>query len=389
MGKNIEVKDARRYEKNSYFNAKTFKIGNVDVDRPIKTVDISRVTKNVFEANKKNFAQLVISYSVGVKPRTIRSILNERDDSKINKIFGFRTFSSEHPYLISSTLKFNPYTEFGKLENISGYLSYYREFSDVIFVPNVKIDKYVPIASGKTVKKNIMTTEDYKKFVNEAYQILDRRNSKKIFVPVSLRMGINDVKTLAAEYAKNDWLDIWFDFEGSAIRRSKIARVKAFLDMFEDKGVLRQAVIYSTNIKRELISNKEKPHSPASDVLATLAGSNLVGANKEPNAFWKDPSGEPRPPLTPEERQKLREHKSRLFNSSTYYYDKHLPIMGICDNTVTNSIRLDNEFACQTQHFDETHQIRDYIEEKPIFDEYGKILKEFFVSKHKKLVDWF
>ena len=113
----------------------------------------------------------------------------------------------------------------------------------------------------------------YLKYVKEAYQILDHKNNKSIFVPLSLRLNIPDIEKLAKEYVKNEYFNIWIDFEGSATtHKAKIARVRHFLTEIEKKKRIEEIIVYTTNIKREIISNIVSSESPSSDILASIIG---------------------------------------------------------------------------------------------------------------------
>lgn len=150
-------------------------------------------------------------------------------------------------------------------------------------------------------------------------------------------------------------------------------------------------MVYSTNIKRELLSNIKADTSPASDILASLVGSNIVGVNKEPQRFQELRE------LTPIEiiKQKkheleLKRHKSRIFNASTYYYKKHAPLMDPKENSILNSALLDRELAFQTEHFLKEYSVKEYITQKPMIVEYrgGELAKDLFSKKQTK-IDWF
>ncbi|MGQ9722390.1 MAG: hypothetical protein ACUVXA_13825 [Candidatus Jordarchaeum sp.] len=306
-------------------------------------------------------------------------------------MFGFEEWQSEHPHIISLKLEFKPYKEFKSLEKISGFFEYYYNFSDpILFIPNIKIDRYDLKTKEKII---IMTLDEYLKSVDEAYHILDYKNKKPIFVPVSLKFGIEDIKNLAKEYIKREYFNIWFDFEGSAITKPKIARIRTFLREFEEKNRIGDIIVYSTNIKREIISNIKSEKSPSSDILASVIGSNLVGVNREL----------PRPityPLSKEERrEELRKHKARVFDPSTYYYlkveasnynvKKRNQLMDPKYNTLFNSKLLDDELIAQTDYFLKEMNIMKYSTQKSMIKEYkaGELKKDLFRGE-AKITEW-
>lgn len=389
LATNIDVKESI-YDEKSDFNIKKFKIGSVRIDRPIKTIDAKVVKKDDIERIIKNFSTPIFEYSKVVNLKAINNILRETNDIKIKKFFGFKTWMVKYPYIFTHTFTFNPYVEFENVDDISGYFYYYYDFSDpILLIPSIKIERY-DIVTKKKIP--IISIDDYIKFVNDVYHLLDYKNKKPIFVPVSLRFGINDIKKLAKYYIKNDFLCVWFDFEGSAITKPKISRIRAFVREYERIERLDNLVIYSTNIKREIISNLKSEKTPASDVLISLTGSNLVGVNREP----------PRPigiTLSNEERKELRKHKARVFDPSTYYYTKVAKynshaydlLMRQSYNILFNSQLLDTEFKIQTEHLLETGELEEYITKKQMIKEYkrGELGKVLFHKKVKKITEWF
>lgn len=391
MAKSIEVKESI-LDKNSNFNVKRFRIGDLDVDRPIKTIDAMYLTRELFSKEEKKLPKIVLERSKRVKSSaTINGVLSERDDVRVKKLFGFEDWMEKYPHILSQTLWFNPYEEFGRIENISGYFDYHYAFSaPIVLIPNIRIERF----DKKTKKKSpIITIDKYLKFVDEAYNILDYKNNKAVFAPVSLKFGINNIRHIAQEYIKKGYFNIWFDFEGSAITKPKIARIRAFLREVENSGRMDSIITFSTNVKREIISNPKDKKTPSSDVLASIIGSNLVGVNQEP----------PRVPgisATKEELEELKKHKARVFEPSTYYYSK-VDASGydaetcklLIDpkhNRLFNSKLLDGELATQTDYFLKERSVERYITEKSMIKEYnrGELIGVLF-PKERKITDWF
>jgi hypothetical protein len=232
-------------------------------------------------------------------------------------------------------------------------------------------------------------------------------------------------------------------------------------------------VVYSTNLKREIISNIKFDQSPASDVLSSLVGANFVGINREPQRPIKKPplfswdddrglisflnqnlglhwidtakikktnnntinvftdknhlsirldtiknkiiletdDGGVKNYIVKNEKGKLniyepinkelRQHKSRVFDSNSYYYIKTIsPKNGAMQNELLNkpnynilfnSKKLDDEFITQTKHFLDEMDIKEYIADKPMLKEYknGDLIKQIFSSGDKKITEWF
>lgn len=391
MVKDIDIKEAI-FDKYSEFNVKRFKIGNIKVDRPTKTIDGKNITKKVFEEFKGEITNPILETSKLVKKQSVDKVLHTIDDERIKGMFEFKDWMSKYPFIISLTFQFNPYKSFNYIKDISGFFEYYYELSNpLLLIPNIKTTKTDP-ETGK--KETMICLDDYTKFIDEVYQILNYKNKKPVFVPVSLKLGMNDIKKLARYYLKKEYFNIWFDFEGGAITKPKIARIRSFLREFEDNERISDVVVYSTNIKREIISNIKSERSPASDVLTSLTGSNLVGINREPQRPI-----EPPPVSSEEELQELKKHKARLFDPSSYYYlrgdmveeDIAVKLLDKNHNVLLNSRLLDEEFKSQTNHFLENMALKDYILTKPMVREYkeGKLIEDLFPTRTPKITEWF
>jgi len=391
MASNIDISEVIS-DKNSAFNIKKFKIGNLKIERPSKVIDSKNLTRDLFTDNLNLFDNIILERAKVINVKTINSILNESKDSKIRDLFGIKVWQEKYPTILSSTLNFNPYKVYKDLNNISGYFDYYYNFSDpFLLLPNIKVEKY-DIATKR--KKPIIDIKSYIKFVEESFEILDYRNKKPIFVPLSLRFKMSDIKTIANEYVKKEFFNIWYDFEGSAVTKPKISRIRAFLREFENNGRINDIIVFATNVKREIISNIREEFSPSSDILLSLLGANIIGVNREPQRIINAP------PPTKQELKNLRIHKARIFLSDKYYYqkiiysniDKNLQksLMIPRNNIIFNSKLLDDEFKKQADHFLNNSKIQDYIINKPMIKEYkrGALMKDLF-EPQQKMSDWF
>jgi len=397
MVKDINIKEAIM-DKTSHFNIKRFRVGNLSINGPTKIIDIRDTTQDLFNRERKKFENIILENSKLVLKDTIKKVLQESNDQKVKQQFGYREWMSKYAFIISQTFKFNPYHYYDKIEKISEYFDYYYEFSNpILLIPNIKIEKYITEKdkSGKTKTKKIkiMTLEDYIKFIDETYDILNYKNKKPIFVPISLKFGITDIKKLAQEFIKKEYFNIWIDFEGSAISKTKIARIRAFWRQFDEKLRTKDIIIYSTNVKREIISNKYDDESPSSDILASMIGSNLIGVNREPLRI-------PNRALSPEELLELKLHKARIFDSETYYYlklkavnlnkNQQKNLMKPNFNKIFNSGLLENEFKNQSRYFLDHNEIEGYISNKEMIKNYkdGELKHDLF-HKDVKITSWF
>jgi hypothetical protein len=415
MSKNIYIKEAV-FDKTSDFNVKRFKLGNIDIERPTKILDAKKINQPLFEEEKSHFKNILFETSKIIDADSITKLLHQPNSSRVRDWFSLKEWIMQYPHTLSLTFDFNPYTQYQKIDDLSGFFNYYYEFSDtVLLVPNIKIEKYELTIDAVTQEKKgksvpIMAVDKYLQFVDDAYHILDEKNHKPIFVPLSLRLSIDDIKRVAEEYVKNEFFNIWIDFEGSATTiRAKRARIREFLLQMKRLERLNEIVVYCTNVKREIISNPVVGESPSSDVLTSVIGANLIGVNRERRGF-----GEPIDKTLPaEEQQKLKderkkktleikEHKARIFNPTSYYYRKvkemglnttdYTNFMNEKYNILHNALLLDSEFKSQTEYFLEkgNHSIEKYISDKPMIKEYqkGELVKTLF-NVEKKVTEWF
>ncbi len=117
------------------------------------------------------------------------------------------------------------------------------------------------------------------------------------------------------EYLKREYFYIWIDFEGSPINKKSLGILRNLFRMIDNEECTNDIILYFTNIRREIISHVNDPKTPASDILSTLSGSNIVGVNKEPKRYVDAPKFN---------KEQLRVHKARIFSSRSYYYIKAL-----------------------------------------------------------------
>ncbi len=135
---------------------------------------------------------------------------------------------------------------------------------------------------------------------------------------------------------------------------------------------------YFTNIKREISSNAKKDKSPASDILAAVAGANIIGVNREPMA-----------PFNSKSRQEFVQHKSRVLDRNTYYYSKTDNIVAKDVNVTQNSMEIKNELKKQTEAILNGGTVVEYLKNKPMLREKADIMKSLTVTQLTKIDKWF
>lgn len=375
-------------DKKSLFNIKRFSFKGLNPDFLIKTIDSSNTNKKVFNENKElqNKGIIFEKSKLIRKFDEIKDIINQSDDRKINDFFGRMAWLDDKFTLFHATFKFNPYHHIKKLEEISGFLHYYYSYSKhIVMIPNI-VKSYTPYdEEGNTLKKkvDIISLQEYIRFVDEMYEFFEQMNNKPIFVPISLRFNIGEIESLIEHYMKKERFYLWIDFESSPADLSNGligGRVGLINHLLRGSEQFDKCLVMATNVRREIISNIKESISPASDVLSTLCGANIVGVDKEPQrAFPKieDPS----------KQKKIIEHKARTFDEATYYYNIQKQVkVNKPLNVTSNSAKLALEFESQKQHFLRNLEIETYLRSKDMLNKYnnGKIIKSLNISGNKK-----
>jgi hypothetical protein len=338
-------------DKTSQFNIKRYKIGNRSFDVPEKTFDTKFITQKSFNVTGK---KEIIENSKYVKRFSqIKEIFTTEDDKKIEKFFQDKKWAEDFFHINNITFCFNPFLEENYKEVLDSFLDYLHGHSkEVLVIPNIT--------------KKIISIDDYIKFVDYCHGILSSMNSKPIFVPISIRFGMEGINKLIEHYIKNEFYYIWFDFEGKPINKSTSSRIRRIRRLIDQKNVFDKVLLYFTNIKREIISNPKSDNSASSDILSTIGGANILGINREPQRF--DPNNKTER-LDPKE---IWIHKARFFDSDTYYYKKFAQNTTIEPkniNIINNSHKIRDELKKQTEIFLENYKIRDYVIKKPIIQE--------------------
>lgn len=367
-------------DKNSFFNVKRFSLKGLKPDFPIKTIDITNTNKKTIEKYSKigKGYNLIYEKSKFLKFEDITNIINQKDNKKIDSFFGRKAWLDDRFHIIHLTLKFNPYKYLKKIEDIEGFWHYYYTYSgNVLFIPNI-LESMTPYDEmGKVQKKiQIINIDDYIKFVDEIYDFLQKKNNKHFFVPISLKFTIAEIKNLIEHYIKKEYFYYWIDFEAKSINQALSARIRQINTFLRESGYFEKCLITATNIKREIISNLKKDKTPASDILGTICGANLVGVNREPiRAIQGNKNA-----------RILFEHKSRTFDDKSYYYFKLKQKLSKQENITDNAIRLSNEFKNQKDYFLENFEIENYLRKKEMIKNHnkGEILKSFFNIKDKQ-----
>ena len=379
MVSNINVKETIE-DKNSWFNIKRFKISGIDFERPVKTLDTKEITQDTFDrlAKKSDFRIFEVSKTIK-NFNAIQSIIEQSNDYVIKSFFSRKVWLDSSLNVINFTFNFNPLDYLKDIDELNGFFDLYYEHSKfLVSVPNLKLQKYN--SEGKL--ETTITIDEYLEFVDSVFDVLNTKNNKPIFVPISLRTSLKDIEAICNHYLTNDYLNFWIDFEGKAINEQQLGRLRYLYRILKENEQFKNVVCYCTNIKREIMSNSKLDKSPASDVLTAISGANIIGVNREPQR-----------PFFGEISSDIVEHKTRILDRKTYYYNKTKdPKYSKKDINVTyNAIRLNEEFQSQSENFLKELTIVNNLKKKTMLRENEKLLKVLTQkpSITQKMDQWF
>lgn len=352
-------------DKKSWFNIKRFRIGDKRFERPEKCLDLKSLERINYNNLKTGFKFYEATKTVG-KYANLLKLYNTDDDQVVDRFFYQKNWLSNTPNVINFTFEFNPFQNVKTIEGMSWFFNQYYPYSRLFLtVPNIRIKKYV---NKKNV--NVIGFKDYIKFVDSAFDILNEKNNKHIFVPISMRMGLRNLTALIEHYLKTERYYFWFDFEGKSINARNMGKLRHIFRDVKNSGYFNNVVSYFTNVKREITANSHEKNSVASDALSAVAGANLIGVNREPRRYF------PASSENTEKEDLLRvstpveaNHKARLFNNKTYYYEKtNDPYLFKKSQYVPiNAARLNTEFSNQSEYFLEKQDIETLLNTKTMF----------------------
>jgi len=197
----INIKESIEDTK-SWFNIKRFKIGNIDFQKPEKCLDIKDLDNSIYRNIKTNFK--FYEASKILKNYDSISKLSDAEDDQINRFFYRGEWLGTAQNVINLTLQFNPYNHVKSIAELSWFFNLYYPYSKLFLtIPNIRV---------KTLKDNIIDLQSYTKFVDETYKILNDKNNRPIFVPISMKFTIGQLTGLMEHYLKRDRFYYWFDF---------------------------------------------------------------------------------------------------------------------------------------------------------------------------------
>jgi hypothetical protein len=370
-------------DKKSLFNIKRFKYKNYSVETILKTTDTKNLKLPIFKSLfKRNEDKLVFETS-----KEISNIEVLDEEEKFKSYLKIPRFLSGYPHNLILTFNLSSSQLVEEISKATTFFDMMYGYSEWLFVPDIRPRKYIKIDKNKSKLVEIISSKEYIKYVDSICQILNYRNSKPIFVPISIKFHAEEIREVVSHYLKRERFYIWINFDGRPINEETIGRMRHIYRIIEESGRLKDTLIYITNIKREILSNVKDIKTPASYVLTSIVGGNIIGVNKEPKRVIEG-SGQPK-----YSKEELLIHKGRKFNKETYYYEKPTDLNFDIKYVLSrNNILLQHEFDKQCEKFIIDRDIKEYILSKEMAkkDSRGRIVVErlFSIKKKPNLRSW-
>jgi len=309
-------------DEETLFTSKELSLGRVSFSTPCKLFDLnSSPTVSAFQALDQTRLGSVV---IAERSRFIHQETFMREADHPDARFLADSYETlkrpgilENKLVVNSlTLTFNPFNIPTPEEYLRSILHIYHGRSDLLLIPNLKVKRF-----DERQRPEFQVQEDeFRRYVDLAYEILSFRNSKPIFVPVPLKYGVRRFQSILTEYLGNGYRNFWLDFEGSNTT-SKAPHIRAFHDIVDTQGLGEEVILYGSNIRRENNPHLPDPRCPASDFLTAPLGVDIIGVNREPQRGGGDPGS--RRPYVPPPVEESIQHKGRLLDRNDYTYVKY------------------------------------------------------------------
>jgi hypothetical protein len=341
------------------FTSKQLSLGNVSFSTPCKLLDLNNPPSvSAFQALDQARLETVM---IAERSRFIHQETFMREADHPEARFLADSYDAlKRPDILgnklvvnSLTLTFNPFNIPEPEEYLRSILHIYHGRSDLLLIPNLKVKRY-----NERQQPEFQVQEDeFKRYIDMAYEILNFRNSKPIFVPVPLKYGVRRFQSILSEYLAKGFRYFWLDFEGSNTT-SKAPHIRSFHDCVDTEGLGEEVILYGSNIRRENNPHLPDPRCPASDFLTAPLGVDIIGVNREPQRGG-DPNN--RRSYVPPPLEESIPHKARFLDRDDYTYVKY------------------SSFSRSDELFDKYHISEDLIQHNPKF--YSNFVNTFEINE--------
>ena len=389
---NFRVRLAEQDEE-TLFTSKELSLGRFSFSTPCKLLDLNNSpTVSAFQALDQTRLGSVI---LAERSRFIHQETYMREADHPEARFLADSYDTlkrpgilENKMVVNSlTLTFNPFTIPTPEDYLRSILQIYHGRSDLLLIPNLKVKRY-----NERQRSEFQVQEDeFRRYVDLAYEILNFRNSKPIFVPIPLKYGVRRFQSILTEYLGKGYRNFWLDFEGSNTT-SKAPYIRTFHDIVDTQGLGGEVILYGSNIRRENNPHLPDPRCPASDFLTAPLGVDIIGVNREPQRGGGDSEG--RRTYVPPPAELQIPHKARLLDRDDYTYVKYSEFpqsaslfdkYSISEDLIwqnprfysnfVNTFEINEELARHQTIVNENESLLDYLGTKPSIN--SKLMKAF------------
>jgi hypothetical protein len=304
------------------FSTKELSLGRVSFSTPCKLLDLNySPNPSAFQALDQTHLKTIM---IAERSRFIKQETFMREADHPEARFLYDSYDAlKRPGILgnklvvnSLTLTFNPFNVPTPEDYLRSILHIYHGRSDLLLIPNLKVKRF-----NERQRAEFQVQEDeFKRYVDIAYEILNFRNSKPIFVPIPLKYGSRKFRIFLSEFLAKGYRNFWLDYEGNNTT-SRIPHIRSFHEIVESEGLEEEVILYGSNIRRENNPHLPDPRCPASDFLTAPLGVDIIGVNREPQRGGGDPGA--RRPYVPPPAELQIPHKARLLDRDDYTYVKY------------------------------------------------------------------
>lgn len=301
------------------FTSKTLSFGSLSIKTPYKIFDLNgRPTLRDLDKIDYSYKDKIgiAEKSLVLSEASYNNFLQNQNSAMFADYSKKRSMIGDAMYVNALTLSFNPIKDDKSVNNLITFLNHYYTNTDILMIPNINIKSW-----DSALKKSLtnISHEDFIRYVALAYENLEYRNSKPIFVPLTFRYGPEIFSKILKEYLDTGYRYFWMDFEGNSVNKNT-GFIRAFHHTVDSYNLGDEVVLYGSNIRREQNLHYVDVDSPGSDVLSSPLGFDLIGVNRLPRVGGFEASIKKVP--TPEEISLKLNSKARILNSKNYMYTR-------------------------------------------------------------------
>lgn len=390
----LNINDFRKTRDSSEYISKEIEINNSNlkvIKTPLKIIDGNKINGNI--GNKINIKNPIFeSCKFVVQPRSWNSLHYLLEEAEKDKISGLDTFFGIKKGLwdnnftaLSLAFARNPFKE-QRFQSASYDSVDMDHYIDLLYYIHSASSAFVLTPDIRIEKEEIITLDQYIKFIDDSVDVLSERNHKPIFVPLQIHLNQKRMNKLLEHYKTQNYTNIWINFNGSHIGGTYFTRVKSFIRRIDNIMGLKNCALYFSHIKKEINPNIKDDKCIASDILTQFFGADFIGVNREPTRFMKKGTEAERTKeliLKGEfeneyEYNVARDYnKSRIFDPKSYYnynidiYPDRLPFP---EKKLVDNKEL-NKFLNSTFVYSEIENVKNFVEKNRVINTYLKSKK--------------